>query len=66
MDEPRATIEDVEAEAGRRPAADDRPHDSRVDPSDLTIAMTPRQILGGFALLAALVMLLRRGRKQDR
>jgi LPXTG-motif cell wall-anchored protein len=31
----------------------------------LEIAFTPRQILGGFALLAALVLLLRR-RKRDR
>jgi MYXO-CTERM domain-containing protein len=36
-----------------------------VDPSDLSIALTPKQIIGGFALLAALVMLLRR-RKPDR
>ncbi len=36
------------------------------DPSDLSITFTPRQILGGFALLAALVMLLRRKpRKPD-
>jgi hypothetical protein len=31
-----------------------------VDPSDLAVAFTPKQIIGGFALLAALVMLLRR------
>ena len=31
----------------------------------LEIAFTPRQILGGFALLAALILLLRR-RKRDR
>jgi len=33
--------------------------------SGLEIAFTPRQILGGFALLAALILLLRR-RKRDR
>jgi len=33
------------------------------DPSDLSITFTPRQILGGFALLAGLVMLLRRKRR---
>jgi MYXO-CTERM domain-containing protein len=33
--------------------------------SGLDIAFTPRQILGGFALLAALILLLRR-RKRDR
>jgi MYXO-CTERM domain-containing protein len=36
-----------------------------LDPSDLSIAFTPKQIIGGFALLAALVMLLRR-RNPDR
>jgi len=39
--------------------------DVGVDPTDLSIALTPKQIIGGFALLAALVMLLRR-RKPDR
>jgi len=39
-------------------APDDTPN-----PSDLSVAFTPRQILGGFALLAALVMLLRRKRR---
>ena len=34
-------------------------------PSGLDVAFTPRQILGGFALLAALILLLRR-RKRDR
>jgi hypothetical protein len=38
---------------------------SRDPDPDLSVALTPRQILGGFALLAALVMLLRR-RKRDR
>jgi hypothetical protein len=33
--------------------------------ADLVLALSPRQILGGFALLAALVMLLRR-RNRDR
>jgi len=37
-------------------------HDERAgqDPGDLTLALSPRQILGGFALLAAAVVLLRR------
>jgi hypothetical protein len=30
------------------------------EPGDLTLALSPRQILGGFALLAAAVVLLRR------
>ena len=33
--------------------------------SGLEIAFTPRQILGGFALLAALILLLRRRRRSD-
>jgi MYXO-CTERM domain-containing protein len=37
--------------------------DAGVDPSDLSIALSPKQIIGGFALLAALVMLLRRRRR---
>ena len=45
-------------DAGRKRA------NSGADP-DLGVAFTPRQILGGFALLAALVMLLRR-RSRDR
>ena len=35
------------------------------EPGDLVVALSPRQILGGFALLAALiVMLRRRGRRK--
>jgi hypothetical protein len=30
------------------------------EPGDLTLSLTPRQILGGFALVAAAVVLLRR------
>ena len=33
---------------------------------ELTVAFTPRQIIGGFALLAALLMLLRRRNRRDR
>ena len=52
------------------PPADPDP-DRRADragqePGELTVAFTPRQILGGFALLAALVLLLRRrNRRRD-
>jgi hypothetical protein len=64
------TIEDLDPEEGARPgqtasAQTDRFGADRPDPSDMAIAFTPRQILGGFALLAALVMLLRR-RNRDR
>ena len=72
MDEPTpnadASTGDAQAaeDAAVEPGPDRRPG-SKVEPTDLTIALTPRQILGGFALLAALVMLLRRrGRDQDR
>jgi hypothetical protein len=65
MDESKATIEDVEPRADEAAPEPDRPT-PRVDPSDLAIALSPRQILGGFALLAALVMLLRRNRDRDR
>jgi MYXO-CTERM domain-containing protein len=32
---------------------------------EISIAFSPRQILGGFVLLAALILLLRRRRRQD-
>jgi len=64
MDDPRATVEEVEAEAAERRERTER--GAAIDPADLTIAFTPKQILGGFALLAALVMLLRRNRDRDR
>jgi hypothetical protein len=43
-------------------ASDPDRHDERAgqEPGDLTLALSPRQILGGFALLAAAVVLLRR------
>ena len=44
------------------PAADAPRH--APDPTELSITFTPRQILGGFALLAGLVMLLRRKRRE--
>jgi MYXO-CTERM domain-containing protein len=34
-------------------------------PSGLEVAFTPRQILGGFALLAALILLLRRRKRSQ-
>jgi hypothetical protein len=66
------TIDDPDADETRAqgtgadgPPPADRP-DARQGPDpDLVLAMSPRQILGGFALLAALVMLLRR-RNRDR
>ncbi len=37
------------------------------EPGELVVAMSPRQILGGFALLAGLIIMLRRrGRDRER
>jgi hypothetical protein len=70
-DEPldEAAAERAEAMAEREASGPTAEHDARAqhdtpDPSDLSITFTPRQILGGFALLAALVMLLRRKRRE--
>ena len=57
-----------EAAAAGEPAAprpdhiDDRPGR---DPGELVLSMSPRQIIGGFALLAGLILLLRRRRSKD-
>ena len=40
--------------------ADDRPGR---EPGELVLAMSPRQIIGGFALIAALILMLRRRRR---
>jgi len=54
----------------RETVADPDP-DRRADragqgPGELTVALSPRQIVGGFALLAALILLLRRrNRRRD-
>ena len=67
MDEPTAQVEEATPVEPADGGSDRSTNASKVDPTDLTIAFTPRQILGGFALLAALVMLLRRrNRDQDR
>jgi hypothetical protein len=73
-DEPldEAAAERAEAMAEREAAAlagtasaahDAAAQDQTPNPADLSITFTPRQILGGFALLAGLVMLLRRKRR---
>ena len=49
----------IDAELGDLDDADDDLVDADA-PLGLDVAFTPRQILGGFALLAALVLLLRR------
>ena len=58
--EPGSDREPADREAGSE--LGDRESAGR-DPGDLLVAMSPRQILGGFALLAGLlIMLKRRGR----
>ena len=57
-------LEDAAA-AAANDELDDELHDDGIadEPSSgLEIAFTPRQILGGFALVAALILLLRRRR----
>lgn len=55
---------DVRALPGGDEPAEGR-RDVGVEPTDLSIALTPRQIIGGFALLAGLVVVLRRrGRRR--
>ena len=39
--------------------------DDEPSSSGLEIAFTPRQILGGFALLAALILLIRRRKRRE-
>ncbi len=53
----------------REPTGDDRTADRPGrEPGELVLAMSPRQILGGFALIAGLIIMLRRrgrGRGKD-
>jgi MYXO-CTERM domain-containing protein len=64
---PEGAPDEMPAKDQRALPGGDEPAEGRrdvgVDPADLTIAFTPKQIIGGFALLAALVMLLRRRRR---
>jgi len=59
-------VPDPGPEASAEPVAetlsdpDRRDERAGQEPGDLTLALSPRQILGGFALLAAAVVLLRR------
>jgi hypothetical protein len=62
---------DLEAELAAHPDADARPADdpiletgARSSEAALTVGLSPRQILGGFALLAALIALLLRRRRR--
>ncbi len=74
-DEPRAVTEPTDppdpaaTAVTREPTEDDRTADRPGrEPGDLVLAMSPRQILGGFALIAGLIIMLRRrgrGRGKD-
>ncbi|MEO5918575.1 MAG: hypothetical protein ABIQ17_03340 [Candidatus Limnocylindrales bacterium] len=59
-DEP--TTAPGEEETARVPAdvSDEAADVSPREPAELIMAMSPRQILGGFALMAALILMLRR------
>lgn len=59
-DAARTGVDDA-ADAAVHPGPDDRSGDRPGrQPGELVVAMSPQQILGGFALLAALVVMLRR------
>ena len=54
------------ADGSWEPGDPDRRRDrAGQEPGDLGLALTPRQIFGGFALLAAIVLLLRRRGRPD-
>lgn len=58
----RSPVATGETVAPRPDHADDR---AGREPGELVLAMSPRQIIGGFALLAGLILLLRRRRSKD-
>lgn len=58
---PSADETSAAAAAPRPDRADDRPGR---EPGELVVAMSPRQIIGGFALLAGLILMLRRRRRK--
>ena len=45
------------------PPADPSADRAGREPGELVVALSPRQIIGGFALLAGLILMLRRRRK---
>ena len=67
-DAPAGDAEAADAAADKLDAALNEEFEEEFDdgqPSGLEIAFTPRQILGGFALLAALILLLRRRKRGE-
>lgn len=55
-----APVADTAPVSESKPDLDRHAERAGQEPGDLTLALSPRQILGGFALLAAAVLLLRR------
>jgi len=69
-DQPAASPEDLSPDVPPSPIREDRrpepwpdDRDGR-EPGDLVAALSPRQIIGGFALLAGLILMLRRSRRK--
>lgn len=63
-DEPTTIAADAEPNPAPSDDVEARDHDrAGREPGDLVVAMSPRQILGGFALLAGLIVMLRRRRR---
>ena len=62
--EPAPEAQEPAPEAEPTVTADDRTADRPGrEPGDLLVAMSPRQIIGGFAVLAGLILMLRRRRR---
>lgn len=60
-----APVRPVETDQGVAQEPDRRDDRAGREPGDLVLALSPRQIIGGFAVLAGLIVLLRR-RGRDR
>jgi|GEM_PF-4896740 len=58
---PATEVTSPPVDAPRPDRVDDRPGR---EPGELVVAMSPRQIIGGFALLAGLIIMLRRRRRK--
>jgi hypothetical protein len=55
----------IPAAANRGPAVEDPADRAGREPGELVVGLSPRQIIGGFALLAGLIIWLRRrGRRK--
>lgn len=63
-DEPTTIAADAEPNPAPPDDVEAPDHDrAGREPGDLVVAMSPRQIIGGFALLAGLIVMLRRRRR---